>query len=144
MATLSAQAQPDRDLPATALLELGPESRRGIDALAPDATPHWYVRYRVAQTLVDVRYVREPLSKPRAWPTSDCRLRTLRSADGELFYYEARDWSMIVAVASGELPPGVTLCSFVDRFIERHLLFQNLEAVKVPGSAPLFPAVIEL
>ncbi len=138
---------------ATAILEVGPERRRGIDAIAPDVTPYWYGRYRVASAELEVFYVDAPLTGPAAWPVAPCRERALRALDaaasepaydGLTYYENAAGWSLLVRPAGGELPPGVTLCVFVDRFIERHLLFENLEQVTIPGRAPVFPAVIEL
>lgn len=132
------------DLARTAVLEAGPESRRGIDPLAPDVTPHWHGRYRLADATIDVRYVDAPLERPAAWAPTACPERPLRAADG-LAYYEARaGWSLLVEITSGELPPDVTVCTFVDRFIARHLLFESLEGVRLPGRAPVFPAVITL
>lgn len=137
-------AEPVPDLVRTAVLEVGPERRRGIDELAPDVTPYWYGRYRLAEALVDVLYVEAPLERPAAWPASPCAERPLRAADGIAYYEADAGWSLLVEVAGGELPPEVTICTFVDRFIARHLLFGSLEGVRIPGRAPVFPAVIEL
>jgi len=145
--SVSAQAQPDAvaEVPATALLQVGPDSRRGIDAIAPDVTPHWYGRYRVGGALVELRYARAPLPAPAEWPRVECEARLLRSADGRLHYYEHRTgWSLLAVVSSGELPPSVSICGFVDRFVARHLVFENLEEVPGPDAPPVFPAVIEL
>ena len=136
---------PAQRIATTALLEIGPQARRGIDALAPDVTPHWYGRYAVAGASVDLIFVRAPLAEPSAWPQTPCVERRLRSTDGRLHYYEhPAGWSVLVAVSLGELPPGLTVCRFVDRFVDRHLAFENLEQVRTPGSAPVFPAVMEL
>ncbi|HKJ84824.1 MAG TPA: hypothetical protein VKA06_02050, partial [Spirochaetia bacterium] len=89
--TLAAQ-----EIPATAILELGPERRRGIDAIAPDVTPYWYGRYRVGSAELELSYVEDPLADPAAWPTAPCRERALRALDGTageaaydgLTYYE--------------------------------------------------------
>jgi hypothetical protein len=132
-------------VPVTALLEVGPQERRGIDALAPDVTPHWYGRYRVGSARVELRFIGSSLPRAANWPPAGCETRPLRSGGGELRYYEhPAGWSLLVDVTSGTLPPSVTLCRFVDRFVERHLLFENLEALTIPGRAPVFPAVIEL
>jgi hypothetical protein len=133
----------------TAILEEGPVERRGIDALAPDVTPHWYGRYRIADAYIDLRYVRSPLAAPADWPDSPCAARSLRAIENLSYYESNAGWSLLVELTpggngSGELPPGVTVCRFVDRFVDRHLLFENLEAVTIPGRAPVFPAVIEL
>ncbi|MFW5742797.1 MAG: hypothetical protein ACOCW3_04455 [Spirochaetota bacterium] len=132
------------DFARTAVLEIGPERRRGIDALAPDVTPHWYGRYRVAEAVVDVLYVDAPLERPATWTPTECRERALRASDGLVYHESDAGWSLLVEVAAGELPPDVTLCIFVDRFITRHLLFESLEGVRVPDREPIFPAVIEL
>ena len=145
--SLPAQTDAPSRVPATALLQSGPEPARGIDAIAPDVTPHWYGRYRVGEALVELRYASVPLPEPSGWPRAECEARPLRSSDGILHYYEHRTgWSLLAVVSSGELPPSVTICGFLDRFIERHLVFENLE--EVPESRadapPVFPAVIEL
>ncbi len=132
------------DFARTAVLEVGPEARRGIDAFAPDVTPYWYGRYRVAEAFVDVLYVDAPLERPAAWAPAACPERALRAADGLVYHESDAGWSLLVEVAAGELPPDVTVCSFVDRFIAQHLFFSNLEGVRIPGRAPVFPAVIEL
>lgn len=143
--TVAAQAAEQvPDFARTAVLEVGPQARRGIDALAPDVTPYWYGRYRLADALIDIRYVDAPLGRPAAWAPAACPLRELRAADGLSYYESDVGWSLLVEVASGELPPDVTVCAFVDRFVARHLLFERLEGVRVPGRAPVFPAVIEL
>ncbi|MFW6293279.1 MAG: hypothetical protein ACOC7V_13270 [Spirochaetota bacterium] len=146
--TLAAQ-----EIPATAILEVGPERRRGIDALAPDVTPHWHARYRVAAAEVELFYAPSPLSEPAGWPPAPCRQRALRAADepdggasaaGLTYYEDAAGWSLLVRLADGELPPGITLCDFVDGFIDRHLFFERAEQRTIPDKAPAFPAVIEL
>ncbi|MFW5688766.1 MAG: hypothetical protein ACOC1U_04260 [Spirochaetota bacterium] len=133
------------DVPWTALLQTGPDERRGIDLLAPDLTPHWHGRYRVGTAIVDLYYARAPLDDAAGWSGAPCPLRPLRARDAELFYYEdPAGWSLLVHLVAGELPPGVTICAFTDRFIARHRLFEGLALVNVPGEAPIFPAVIEL
>ncbi|MFW6292886.1 MAG: hypothetical protein ACOC7V_11245 [Spirochaetota bacterium] len=137
------------DFERTAMLEVGPESRRGIDELAPDVTPHWYGRYRLADATIDIRYVDAPLERPSAWAPAACPERPLRTSGGLAYYESEAGWSLLVEIVSGDLPPDVTVCVFVDRFIARHLLFERLEGVRLegvrrPGRAPVFPAVITL
>lgn len=144
---LTAQLTASPEVPATALLQLGPRSARGIDLIAPDLTPHWYGRYRVGGALLEVYYVREPLPKTADWAATPCLPRALRAREPGLVYFEGSGsppWSLLVHLLEGELPPTVSLCSFVDSFVETHLLFEGLEGVQVPGTAPIFPAVIEL
>ena len=94
---------------------------------------------------VDLYYTREPLERAADWPAAPCGLRPLRTREDGLTYYEHLDgWSLLVDPASDELPPAVSICGFVDAFVEQHLLFSGLEGVEVPGTAPIFPAVIEL
>ncbi len=134
--------------PGVAVLERGPELRRGIDALAPDVTPHWYARYRIGDRFVDLIQVANPLAGPALWPVVPCAERQLRSADGRIFYHAHRQgWSLLVL-----LPPGdavgeadvADVCRFVHRFIEELLLFEGLEAVRRGGEEPMFPAIVEL
>jgi len=64
--TLAAQ-----EIPATAILELGPEQRRGIDAIAPDVTPYWYGRYRVGSAEIELSYVEPSRAPPPSPRTRD-------------------------------------------------------------------------
>lgn len=134
-----------QEAPLRAILETGPTARRGIDALAPDLTPHWHARYRVGALLLDLAYVTDPLLAPETWPRIPCQERQLRGPDGRLVYYRhPTGWALVVEVFAGDFPDGVTACRFVDRFVREHLLFEGLEAVRRVGDAPRFPAIIEL
>ena len=139
----SAQAPPD--LPLTAILQAGPEQRRGIDALAPDVTAHWYGRYSVGAAAIEIRWVPTAFEQPAGWARAQCPERELRVNQTGLHYYAAGSrWSLFATIVSGELPAGVTICAFVDGFVTRHLVFQRLPGIEFPGSEPVFPAVIEL
>ena len=134
-----------------AVLQVGPERRRGIDALAPDVTPHWYAEYRIGVRFVEVVYATNPLPGPAQWPVVPCEERRLRSADGEIFYHAHRDgWAVLVFMRgvegpdAGDLPAGVLVCRFVHRFIEELVMFEQLPAVRRAGEAPMFPAIVEL
>ncbi len=143
-AAIAAAGLAARDHPTIAILETGPEPRSGIDALAPDVTPHWYAAYRIGAALVELKYLGTPLPEADEWPEASCADRSLRSADGTLFYHRHPDgWSLLVAVSSGALPDGVTLCRFVDRFIVEHVIFEGLEGVRRTPGEPIFPAVVE-
>ncbi|MFP4114837.1 MAG: hypothetical protein ACOC2Y_08475 [Spirochaetota bacterium] len=144
LCALPADAQPGPDVPIVAYLETGPERRRGIDELAPDLTPHWYATYRAGDAVFEVRYSREPLDQASGWDRARCGLRTLRATAEGLYYYSDDSFSLLVSVSGGDPPPGVTVCTFVDRFVAEHLLFENLEDVRARGDGPMLPAVIEL
>ena len=145
LATIVTNGVVAQDPPSRAFLDVGPVRRSGIDALAPDVTPHWYAAYRIGAAVVELMYMTEPLPVAEDWPPAPCVDRSLRSADGTHYYHRHADgWSLLVAVRSGELPEGVALCRFVDRFIVQHLAFERLEAVQRPPDEPILPAVIEL
>ena len=119
-----------------ATLWIGPVRRRGIDALAPDLTPHWYARYSVAGLEVEVFMFDAPFDRAQTWPVSSlCAERPLRARDGLWYYASRRGWSMIVSAADDAL-----VCRFVDGFVTRYEFFVGVDGRL--GSVPPFPAIL--
>ena len=124
--------------PGVATLVEGPVAARGIDALAPDLTPHWFSRYRIGDSVVGVYLLDAPLDAAASWPASSCTARRVSVRDGAWYYAHPTGWSLLVVA-----DPDAPVCAFVDRFVARYLFFLGVEG-RGAASAPPLPAVVDL
>jgi hypothetical protein len=146
-----------------AILEEAPlQQRLGIDVLPPNVIPHWYARYSVADSTLDlyyvegqITYVDRQIAAGLFGAVASCSVQVLYAAGPGLYYYHYApdDWSILVDVGGRD----DIVCRFVGRFIEQFLIFSGLTDSRVQTGAggtdrngPLqvmtseFPAVIDL
>lgn len=138
--SLSEDAPEATPLPGVALLLEGPIPGWGIDEFAPDLTAFWSGVYAVEAARIEIRLTESPLDETASWSVEPCPL-PLR-VEEPLYYHEnASGWALLFRV-TGELPNGVTPCSYTTSFASAYRLFANLERSE-GRRPPAFPAVLE-
>lgn len=114
--------------PAVGILTKGPEFRRGIPVLYPNAIPCFYGEYAYGDLTVRVFYTEEPIAVRESWESYPCPGVPLSRLPGRsdlvLYYEDARDWKVFFL-----FPPSVdegAPCRFIGVFLARLTYFLGI------------------
>lgn len=125
-----------------AVLETGPELRRGLIFLPVNVLDHYWGEYSVGDGRIVVYFTRGHVSPYPDWPEAACASRVLLRVDANvdretLFLVHAESWHLFV-----EAPVEFeSTCAFVDAFVRRFRYFLEVGDREFP---PPFPAILSL
>lgn len=114
--------------PALGILTKGPEYRRGISVLYPNAIPCFYGEYAYEDRTVRVFYTEEPIAVRDSWESYPCPGLSLvglpERRDLVLYYEDDRGWKVFFV-----FPPQAdedSPCRFIDVFLARLTYFLGI------------------
>jgi hypothetical protein len=114
--------------PSVGLLTKGPEFRRGISVLYPNAIPCFYGEYDYEDVTVRVFYTEEPIAVRDSWGSYPCAgpslLRLPGRRDVVLYYEDDQGWKVFLvfpAEISEDSP-----CRFLGVFLARLTYFLGI------------------
>ena len=111
----------EQEEPEVGLLTKGPEFRRGISILYPNAIPSFYGEYTYKDLTIRVFYTEEPIAVRDSWESYPCAGTPLSRLPGRrdlvLYYEDDREWKVFFV-----FPPRVEEddpCIFIGVFLAR-------------------------
>ncbi len=121
-------AQENREEPSVGLLIKGPEFRRGISVLYPNAIPSFYGEYSYEDITVRVFYTEEPIAVRDSWGSYPCAgtplARLPERRDLVLYYEDERGWKVFF-VFPARIDEG-SPCRFIEVFLARLTYFLGI------------------